>query len=161
MPSSPRRTCHSTAPSMATCGRRRWTSFASRQKGTAGQCGGEGIRANSTRGFLGMDPYVAILNKDRFALVSADDTPLLRQDCWVSVMIPEDGAYTVEIRDSAYEGNGRYRAHLGTFPRPTAAYPAGGQPGHVQTGFRPARQACETRVETGKKALPGACAFYY
>lgn len=89
----------------------------------------EGLRANSTRGYLGMDPYVAILNKDRFALASADDTPLLRQDCWVSVVIPEDGAYLVEVRDSAYEGRGRYRAHIGTFPRPTAAYPAGGQPG--------------------------------
>lgn len=89
----------------------------------------EGIRANSTRGYLGMDPYVAILNKGRFALASADDTPLLRQDCFVSVVIPEDGAYTVEIRDSAYEGNGRYRAHIGSFPRPTAAYPPGGQPG--------------------------------
>lgn len=89
----------------------------------------EGIRANSTRGPLGMDPYVAILNKGRFVLASADDTPLLRQDCFVSVVIPEDGAYTVEVRDSAYEGNGRYRAHIGTFPRPTAAYPPGGQPG--------------------------------
>lgn len=89
----------------------------------------EGIRANSTRGALGMDPYVAILDKNRFVLSSADDTPLLRQDCWVSVVVPEDGAYTVEVRDSSYQGNGRYRAHLGTFPRPTAAYPAGGQPG--------------------------------
>lgn len=89
----------------------------------------EGVRANSTRGSLGMDPFVAILNKSRFVLVSADDTPLLRQDCFASAILPEDGAYTVEIRDSAYQGIGRYRAHLGTFPRPTAAYPAGGQLG--------------------------------
>ena len=43
--------------------------------------------------------------------------------------IPEDGEYIVEVRDSAYQGRGRYRAHIGTFPRPTGIYPAGGQAG--------------------------------
>jgi len=43
--------------------------------------------------------------------------------------VPEDGDYIVEVRDSAYQGNGHYRAHIGTFPRPTAIYPAGGKAG--------------------------------
>jgi hypothetical protein len=89
----------------------------------------EGLRANSVRGVLGIDPFVGIMNMKRFLLASADDTALLKQDCFVSVVIPEDGKYIVEVRDSAYQGNARYRAHIGTFPRPTVAYPAGGQAG--------------------------------
>ncbi len=89
----------------------------------------EGVRANSVRGVLGIDPYVGIMNMNRFLLASADDTALLKQDCFVSCLVPEDGKYIVEVRDSAYQGNARFRAHIGTFPRPTAAYPAGGQAG--------------------------------
>jgi hypothetical protein len=89
----------------------------------------EGVRANSVRGVLGIDPYVGIMNMKRFLLASADDTPLLKQDCFVSCVIPEDGKYIVEVRDSAYQGNARFRAHIGTYPRPTVAYPAGGQAG--------------------------------
>jgi len=89
----------------------------------------EGLRANSVRGRLSMDPYVAIFDEERFALATADDTPLLRQDCFVSLVLPKDGAYTVEVRDAAYQGNGRYRAHIGEFPRPTAVFPAGGPAG--------------------------------
>lgn len=87
----------------------------------------EGLRINA--GNFTMDPYVAILNKERFELVSNDDTPLLKQDCFVSTIAPEDGQYVIEIRDAAYQGNGRYRAHVGNFPRPTMVYPAGGPAG--------------------------------
>jgi len=89
----------------------------------------EGLRANSVRGVLGIDPYVGIMNMKRFVIASADDTALLKQDCFVSAIVPEDGKYVVEVRDSAYQGNARFRAHIGTFPRPTAAYPSGGQAG--------------------------------
>jgi len=77
------------------------------------------------------DPYVAILNAKRFELASADDSPLVHQDAVVSAVAPEDGRYLIEIRESAYAGNGncRYRLHIGNFPRPTAVYPAGGQIG--------------------------------
>jgi len=77
------------------------------------------------------DPYVAILNAKRFELASADDSPLVHQDAVVSAVAPEDGRYLIEIRESAYAGNGncRYRLHIGNFPRPTAVYPAGGQLG--------------------------------
>lgn len=87
----------------------------------------EGLRANA--GNMTMDPYVAILNAERFELVASDDTALLKQDSFVSLLAPEDGQYIIEIRDASYEGAGRYRAHVGTFPRPTAIYPAGGQVG--------------------------------
>jgi len=89
----------------------------------------EGLRANSVRGVLGIDPYVGIMNMKRFVIASADDTALLKQDCFVSAIVPEDGKYVIEVRDSAYQGNARFRAHIGTFPRPTAVYPSGGQAG--------------------------------
>lgn len=77
------------------------------------------------------DPYVAILDSKRFELDSGDDTTLVIQDSVASAIAPADGKYVIEVRESAYGGNGncRYRLHVGTFPRPTAVYPAGGQLG--------------------------------
>lgn len=89
----------------------------------------EGLRINSLRNAVAIDPYVAILDKNRFELAVSDDSALLKQDSVVSVLAPEDGEYTIEVRDSAYQGRGRYRVHIGTFPRPLAVYPAGGKVG--------------------------------
>ncbi|MEX2288323.1 MAG: PPC domain-containing protein, partial [Planctomycetaceae bacterium] len=83
---------------------------------------------------LGMtlcDPYVAILDAKRFELAAKDDSPLLLQDAAATIVAPADGPYIVQVRDSAYGGNGscNYRVHIGTFPRPTGVYPAGGKIG--------------------------------
>lgn len=77
------------------------------------------------------DPYIAILNKERFELSVADDTPLVHQDGVASLVAPEDGQYIIQVRDSSYGGNGNshYRLHVGEFPRPRAVYPAGGPAG--------------------------------
>jgi hypothetical protein len=77
------------------------------------------------------DPYIAILDRKRFELATCDDAPLLGQDAACSIIVPEDGPYIIQVRDSAYAGNGacRYRLHVGTFPRPTAVVPAGGKLG--------------------------------
>lgn len=94
----------------------------------------EGMRLGVTM----FDPYVAILDAKRFELSANDDTPLALQDCFASVVAPEDGKYVVEVRESAYAGNGNchYRLHVGTFPRPTAVYPAGGKLGEeVEVSF--------------------------
>ena len=87
----------------------------------------EGMRLGRTL----FDPYVAILNSDRFELASSDDTALLFRDCAASIIIPEDGPYTILVRESSYQGTGacQYRLHVGEFPRPTAIYPPGAQPG--------------------------------
>jgi hypothetical protein len=79
------------------------------------------------------DPYIAILNDKRFELAAEDDSPLLKQDAATSIIVPEDGKYTIEMRDSGYGGNGdcRYRLHIGNFPRPMAAFPAGGKAGEA------------------------------
>ncbi len=87
----------------------------------------EGMRLAGTM----FDPYLAILNAKRFELAAADDVPVVKQDSCVSIVAPEDGTYIVQVRESAYGGNGscQYRLHVGTFPRPTAVVPAGGKAG--------------------------------
>ncbi|HUR55770.1 MAG TPA: hypothetical protein VMZ71_16655, partial [Gemmataceae bacterium] len=85
----------------------------------------EGMRLGTTF----FDPYVAILDAKRFEMAFGDDSPMAAQDGGCSVMIPADGKYIVQIRESAYGGNGacQYRLHIGTFARPTAVVPAGGK----------------------------------
>ncbi len=79
------------------------------------------------------DPYLAIMDTNRFVLAAADDTPLLKQDCACSVIVPRDGTYEIEVRESAFGGSDRchYRLHVGTFLRPLAVYPAGGKFGQT------------------------------
>ncbi|WP_425617202.1 PPC domain-containing protein [Anatilimnocola sp. NA78] len=86
----------------------------------------EGLRLGNVQ----FDPYVAILNEARFELARSDDASLLFQDSICSIVAPEDGKYVVQVRESSFGGGGAaYRLHLGSFPRPTAVYPAGGRPG--------------------------------
>lgn len=87
----------------------------------------EGIRLGITM----FDPYVAILDEKRFELASSDDAALVRQDGSCSIVVPEDGKYIVQVRESAYAGNGAclYRLQVGHFPRPRATIPAGGKLG--------------------------------
>jgi len=87
----------------------------------------EGMRLANTL----FDTYVAILDMKRFELATSDDAPLLGQDAMASIVVPADGTYVVQVRESAYGGNGAcaYRLHIGTFPRPQAVVPAGGKRG--------------------------------
>ncbi|PQO27060.1 PPC domain-containing protein [Blastopirellula marina] len=82
-------------------------------------------------GLTFFDPYLAILNEQRFELAKSDDEPLLFQDCVCSLIAPEDGKYIVQVRESSYGGNGNcvYRLSVGSFPRPLGIYPTGGKPG--------------------------------
>jgi hypothetical protein len=81
------------------------------------------------------DPYIAILDSKRFELAACDDSPLLGQDAMCSIVVPADGTYIIQVRESAYGGNGAcgYRLHVGTFPRPQAVVPAGGKAGEEVT----------------------------
>ncbi len=77
-----------------------------------------------------LDAFLAIRDSDGKVLASADDTTLLMQDAFVSVLAPQDGHYYIEMRDGTYSGNeSPYRLHLGNFPRPKMVYPLGGQAG--------------------------------
>ncbi|YCM44825.1 PPC domain-containing protein [Verrucomicrobiaceae bacterium 227] len=86
----------------------------------------EGMRL----GRVMFDPYVAILDKNRFELAVSDDSALLKRDCAACIIVPEDGPYTILVRESAYEGSGacQYRLHVGSFPRPSAIYPPAAKP---------------------------------
>jgi hypothetical protein len=77
------------------------------------------------------DPYLAILDENRFELASSDDSALHRQDGVVQILAPKDGKYIIQIRDSAFAGSSAsfYRLHVGNFPRPRIVYPLGGQAG--------------------------------
>ncbi|QDV69920.1 putative subtilase-type serine protease precursor [Rosistilla carotiformis] len=92
----------------------------------------EGTRLRRGRGDPFFDPYIAILNSERFELAFSDDAPLLQQDSVCSITAPEDGRYIVMVRDSSFGGrNDAYRLHIGSFPRPIAVVPAGGAPGEL------------------------------
>lgn len=92
----------------------------------------EGVRIKKGRVSPFFDPYLAILNADRFELATSDDAPLLQQDCLCSIKAPADGKYTVLVRDSSFGGaNDQYRLHIGNYPRAIAAIPAGGPPGEI------------------------------
>ncbi len=82
-------------------------------------------------GYLNFDPYISVLDKGRFEIAASDDTILHRQDGYLSVLAPEDGEYTIMVRESSYRGSGNsfYRLHIGSFRRPDVAYPAGGKAG--------------------------------
>lgn len=80
------------------------------------------------------DPYVAILDENRFELATSDDSELLLQDSTTSIIAPKTGKYFIEMRESSYRGNKSfyYRLHIGSFPRPLVVFPAGGQVGKTQ-----------------------------
>lgn len=56
---------------------------------------------------------------------------MFRQDPFVSLIAPSDGVYIVQVRETNYGGGdtNRYVLHVGTFLRPAAVFPAGGQAG--------------------------------
>jgi hypothetical protein len=94
-----------------------------------------GMRFGNSSGSNYFDPYLAILNEERFEIVANDDTPLVWNDAVVSLVVPEDGKYIIQMRDAAYQGDGRayYLLSVGNFPRPTGVIPAGGKPGEKLT----------------------------
>lgn len=89
----------------------------------------EGLRL----GYSFFDPYLAILNAERFELARSDDAALLNQDCLATLVAPEDGKYIIQVRETSFGGGSFYRLHIGSMPRPTAVYPPGGKPGETLT----------------------------
>lgn len=106
----------------------------------------EGLRLGRTF----FDPFVAILNTERFELASSDDTALLRADGACVATAPADGKYLVVVRESSFGGSGAsdYLLHVGTFPRPSGVYPAGGRPGETieATWIGPELSGVKTQV---------------
>jgi hypothetical protein len=87
----------------------------------------EGIRLGATL----LDLQLALFAPSGRLVATADDTPLFQQDPYVSLIAEEDGEYIVRVTESGNGGGGpnHYGLHLGTFPRPSAIFPAGGPMG--------------------------------
>lgn len=73
------------------------------------------------------DAMIEVFDSQGKPLKKADDSPLLKQDPTVSFVAPADGLYSLRVREAAFGGDldSHYRVHVGSFPRPTVAYPAG------------------------------------
>jgi hypothetical protein len=87
----------------------------------------EGMRLGTAM----FDPFLTVLDDAGAEVATCDDSALFLQDPFVSFLAPKDGRYVIKLRESSYGGSGDtyYRLHVGTFPRPTAVYPAGGEVG--------------------------------
>ncbi len=77
------------------------------------------------------DLAVRILDAGGKELARNDDSALFVQDPMVSIVATKAGPHYIEIKQQVYypPQQAWYRAHIGTFVRPTAIYPAGGQAG--------------------------------
>lgn len=83
------------------------------------------------------DPHLTILGPDGREIASSDDTPLTKQDPYISITAKQEGKYFVLVRESSYEGSdsSHYILHIGHFPRPAAIYPPGAIEGQ-ETSFQ-------------------------
>jgi len=78
-----------------------------------------------------LDTVIFIKDPDGKVVASADDDPLLRQDPVVSLRATTAGVYELSVHETNYGGGEKsfYALHVGDFPAPSVAYPAGGQLG--------------------------------
>lgn len=76
-------------------------------------------------GRLFFDAHLSFLDSNLKLLASSDDTPLTKQDPYISVITPADGDYYLAVREASYEGsnNSRYLLYLSDSPRPAAIFP--------------------------------------
>lgn len=100
------------------------------------------------------DTALTVTGPDGKALATSDDTALFHQDPFTSLIAPADGVYTIEVRDTNFGGSDghRYALHVGTFARPAAIYPAGGEAG-TEVSVKLFNDSGET---TQKVSLPKA-----
>lgn len=84
-------------------------------------------------GFSAVDLALSVAGPDGREVARADDTPLGQKDPIVTFAVEASGTYVVAVEAAFPDAanSGPYRLHVGTFPRPTGALPAGGQPGET------------------------------
>ncbi len=73
----------------------------------------------------GVDPMIRLTTADRRLVASADDTPGLFTDGYLTATLPEDGEYVLEFCDSRFAGTGRavYRLLIGSIPFAGEVFP--------------------------------------
>jgi hypothetical protein len=79
------------------------------------------------------DPRLLLLETNGAVVADVDDTCLAMQDPFISLIVPHDGTYILQLREATYGGSGdcHYLLHVGNFPRPTSVYPPGGKAGDL------------------------------
>lgn len=80
----------------------------------------------------GFEASLSVLDAAGQALLSAGTQPLLLIDPFLALTAPADGTYYIKVSAALPPENNRrvpYRLHAGPFRRPSAVYPAGGNPG--------------------------------
>ena len=75
-----------------------------------------------------LDAHLEILGPNGEVIATMDDTAIAGQDPMLSIVAEQAGDYTVRVREAAFGGDyeSHYLLHVGSFCRPTVAYPAGG-----------------------------------
>jgi Bacterial pre-peptidase C-terminal domain len=103
------------------------------------------------------DLAVRILDAGGKEIGRNDDSALYVQDPVLSVLAPRDGSYYIEIKQQVFypPHHAWYRAHIGTFARPTAVFPAGGQAGTTLSARLLGDPAGERTVEIPLPDKPG------
>ncbi|MCA9125008.1 MAG: PPC domain-containing protein [Planctomycetaceae bacterium] len=76
-----------------------------------------------------LDSVVRLLRPDGSELMLVDDDESVGADSRLSLMLPADGDYFIELHDNQYRGGGRYRLRVGDFPLVSVPYPLGGRLG--------------------------------
>ena len=73
----------------------------------------------------GVDPMIRLTTAKRRLVATADDTPGLFTDAYLTAVLPEDGEYVLEFCDSRFAGTGRavYRLLIGAVPFAGEVYP--------------------------------------
>lgn len=84
---------------------------------------------NNQEGIVYLDSFIVLMDQAGRELAYDDDSS--RVDAFLAYKFPQDGTYTVGIRDSQYRGRGdfHYRLTIGKRPTITAIFPPGGQAG--------------------------------
>ncbi len=84
-----------------------------------------------------LDTMLEIMSPSGEVMVHADDNPMFHQDPMASLIAPSSGQYVIQIHEANYDGgeSSFYAVHIGDFPFPSVAYPAGGPLG-VQMPIR-------------------------
>ena len=90
------------------------------------------VEAEAVRlGYVLLDTVLTVYDPAGKVVATIDDTPLYKQDPFLTFVAETPGEYTFEVRETSYEGDNRsrYALHIGNFARPSFVYPAGGQIG--------------------------------
>lgn len=79
-------------------------------------------------GYVLLDTVLTVYDPVGKVVATIDDTPLYKQDPFITFVSETSGEYTFEVRETSYEGDNRsrYALHIGNFARPAFVYPAGG-----------------------------------